>query len=684
MKKLLALLFVLVLVLSLAACDFFTPTPEHECEFVVTEQVDPTCTKDGSVSYKCEGCSETKTEVLPALDHEYKLYTKEMVCCDQYGSEVHKCTRCGKKKNVTVYPTEHVWGEFTEYSRAIQCTNEGCTRVKYVDGTGKYELVFTFGDEDKAALEAKYDEIKALLDAAAAYDPALHGFVESGDLYDSYMVGEELYIEYTDMIYAAMGQQSIAMTLYYCDHENAELEKIYNDMQVYYTDLVSKYYSLSEPWYDSMYRDYFFYGATEEEIREFLADSRALSNPEYVQLKARNDEIELQYNAIASPEADERVPILYAEFVQNSNRMAELLGYDSYLDYAYGSVYGRDYTADDSAAFVEYVKTYITPVYNLIYNKWYYESYTYPDAAKDAMKLVSESSFFDNSASNQIFNDYIDDMAMAFTSNPDKQISFSDELNSLMADGNLFRGTYAGAYVSYIYSMQLPIAYFGKGYDSTFTIAHEFGHYINDVYNSSEYDQSYDLLETHSQGHEFLYLYYLGTQMDETSFEYVEMYQILNTLYAIMMSTQVDCFEQAIYRNSYDGYNSEVIMADGQITYDEYDDLYAAIGVDLGIAEMFRNDSYWRYGMTISSPCYYISYAVSAINALQIYTVANDEGFEAARDAYLSTISYTDTLESTEDYMTLEEVLVYAGLNSYNDESTYVGIANYIIANYRK
>lgn len=684
MKKLLALLFVLVLVLSLAACDFFTPTPEHECEFVVTEQVDPTCTKDGSASYKCEGCGETKTEVLPALDHEYKLYTKEMVCCDQYGSEVHKCTRCGKKKNVTVYPTEHVWGEFTEYSRAIQCTNEGCTRVKYVDGTGKYELVFTFGDEDKAALEAKHDEIKALLDAAAAYDPALHGFVESGDLYDSYMVGEELYIEYTDMIYAAMGQQSIAMTLYYCDHENTELEKIYNDMQVYYTDLVSKYYSLSEPWYDSMYREFFFYGATEEEIREFLADSRALSNPEYVQLKARNDEIELQYNAIASPEADERVPILYAEFVQNSNRMAELLGYDSYLDYAYGSVYGRDYTADDSAAFVEYVKTYITPVFNLIYNKWYYESYTYPDAAKDAMKLVSESSFFDNSASNQIFNDYIDDMAMAFTSNPDKQISFSDELNSLMADGNLFRGTYAGAYVSYIYSMQLPIAYFGKGYDSTFTIAHEFGHYINDVYNNSEYDQSYDLLETHSQGHEFLYLYYLGTQMDETSFEYVEMYQILNTLYAIMMSTQVDCFEQAIYRNSYDGYNSEVIMADGQITYDEYDDLYAAIGVDLGIAEMFRNDSYWRYGMTISSPCYYISYAVSAINALQIYTVANDEGFETARDAYLSTISYTDTLESTEDYMTLEEVLVYAGLNSYNDEDTYVGIANYIIANYRK
>lgn len=38
----------------------------------------------------------------------------------------------------------------------------------------------------------------------------------------------------------------------------------------------------------------------------------------------------------------------------------------------------------------------------------------------------------------------------------------------------------------------------------------------------------------------------------------------------------MDCFEQAIYLDSYDGYYSDVIMADGTITEDEYDLLYVS------------------------------------------------------------------------------------------------------------
>ena len=38
----------------------------------------------------------------------------------------------------------------------------------------------------------------------------------------------------------------------------------------------------------------------------------------------------------------------------------------------------------------------------------------------------------------------------------------------------------------------------------------------------------------------------------------------------------MDCFEQAIYLDSYDGCYSDVIMADGTITEDEYDLLYVS------------------------------------------------------------------------------------------------------------
>ena len=685
MKKLLVLLFMLVLMLSLAACDLIpglNGSSNHECEFVLKETVEPGCTREGKTVYECSICGETKEEPIAALGHDMQFLEAKVVNCDQYGAEIYKCSRCIKKETRNTPPSQHEWGDVVESSRLVKCTKEGCTGVKLADGNGKYaeDLVFSFGDSDKAALDAVHNELAAILEAAEDYNSELHGYAESGELYDAYMVAEGLYEDYSDLIFAAQGQYSIAMTLYYCDHKNEELETIYNDMQNYYTDLVSKFYSLSEPWYDSMFREFFFYGATEDEIKEFLSDSKALSDPEYIELKARNDAIELEYNALKNPEKTDEILALYAEFVENNNRIAEILGYDNYLEYAYQNVYDRDYTYQDVAAFVEYVKEYMAPIFNRVYGQFNSVS-GYNEKDLEDYYSVVKYSFFENPLANELFNDYIDEMQMAFTSNPDKQISFSDNLNNLMSDGNLFRGTYEGAYVTFIYNKKIPIAYFGQGYDNTTTIAHEFGHYMNEVYNLSEYNQSYDLLETHSQGQEFLYLHFVEGRITDKAYELVELQQVLNTLYIIMAAVQVDCFEQAIYLNSYDGYNSDIIMADGKITSDEYDLLYESLSVELGIDESYRNDTYWRMGMTISSPCYYISYSVSAINALQLYAKTNTEGFEAGKESYLKLFTYTDTLESDEDYMTVEEVLLYAGLLSYNDEQTYKNIANFLMSN---
>ena len=549
-----------------------------------------------------------------------------------------------------------------------------CKGVGLAEGNGKYAeaLTFSFGDEEKTVLADKHTELENLLATVEKYDETKHAYAEEGELAEAYEAAYAIYEEYSDLIYSAQGQYSIAMTIYYCDNRNKDLETQYNDMQQYYTDLVAKFYSLSQPWYDSMFREFFFYGATEEEITAFLFDSNAYANPEYTALKDRNDAIELEFHNISNPEGSADVPELYAEFVENNNKIADLLGYDNYLEYAYENVYDRDYTYQEVAAFVEYVKEYIVPIYNMIYARWgSISGYTEKDI-NDYYSIVSDS-FFETEKPNTVFNDYIDEMNMAFTSNPDKQISFSDHLNNLMSDGNLFRGTYEGAYVTYIVDGDIPIAYFGKGYDNSITVAHEFGHYMNEVYNMSEYNQSFDLLETHSQGQEMLYTYFVEGRISEKAYELVETYQMLSTLNIIMSAVQVDCFEQAIYLNSYDGYNSDVIMADGKITSDEYDLLYASISEDLGVDKAYRNDSYWRYGMTITSPCYYISYSISAINSLQLYAQLRTSGFDAAKESYLKLFTYTD--ENPD--MTAEEVLIYAGLLSYNDEQAYVKISHF-------
>ena len=269
--------------------------------------------------------------------------------------------------------------------------------------------------------------------------------------------------------------------------------------------------------------------------------------------------------------------------------------------------------------------------------------------------------------SNVLFNDYIDMMGMAFTSNPDKLYSFSDALNALCADGNLFRGKKEAAYVTYLYGNKIPVVYFGAGYDSPITVAHEFGHYMNEIYNQSLYNQSYDLLETHSQGHEMLFIYFVKDYISATAYNLSETYQMYATLSSVISALRVDAFEQAIYLNSYDGYYSSIIMADGVISADEYDLLYESIGKDFGLHDGASDLTYWRYGMTISSPCYYVSYSVSAINALQIYSKIYSDGFDAAKDSYLKLFTYTDV----DPDMTMDEVLEYAGLLSYKDEALY-------------
>lgn len=693
MKKLLTLALMLALVISLVSCsvlpedlaaklegikDSVLGGGEHTHAFVVTDSKEATCLEDGYTKSACE-CGEKQEEVIPATGHDMVRTTgsKDPTCVEA-GRLKTKCSVCGKTETQILPATGHNFVS-GEASRGKRCTNGKCPYFvlpKYTDGKYADDMVFTFGDADKATLEAKHEQMLALLQSAEAYDAAKHAYAEEGVLAEAYAAAEAVMDEYYDLIGAVGDQYVIARTLYYCDNENEELEATYNDMMEYYNALISKFYELSQPWYDSMYREFYYYGMTEEEINAFLFDSNAVANPEYKALKDRNDAIELELNGLSAEELmyGDKVPTLYAEFVENNKKLAALLGYDNYLEYAYENVYSREYSPEDVANFAEYVKTYLVPAFNMLYSE--HSGAKVAESSREGILACIEDSFFDSPKANAILNDFIDEMEMGFTSNPDKLYSFSDVLNDLVVDGNLFRGSYEGAHVTSLSSKGIPLAYFGGAdYNNIFTVAHEFGHYMNEIYNKSEYDQSYDLLEVHSQGHESLLLYYIehsGIYGADVT-DYVNRFQMLNNLYIIVAALQVDAFEQAIYLNYYDGYGSEEIMADGKITPDEYDTLYANLSIDFGVGEDYRNNTYWRNGMTITSPCYYVSYSVSAVNALQVYLKANNDGFDVAKESYLKLISYTDV----DPDMDMNEVIEYAGFYSYMDEQLYKELSEY-------
>jgi hypothetical protein len=676
MKKVLSILLIVVFVLSLVGCGIF-----HEHEFVYSEadSTRVTCTSDG-VEVKVCSCGEKQETVIPATGHDMQVAMESKPTCTGTGSIDYKCANCGKMEYNNIEALGHSYEESsTEPSRVKRCLNEGCTSCMWGEYESKYteQLTFHFTKDDEAALDAKYDEVKAMLDAAAKYDPAQHAYAETGELAEAYKIIDAVHTELYDMVMNAMSQKQLAEIAYYRDMKNEELEETHKYMMDYQTAVVAKFYTLSRPFYDSCYRDFYYYGMTEEEINAFLFDSDAISNPEYTALKERNNAIEAEFLALSSSEQKAKLPELYAEFADNNNKMANLMGYDNYLEYAYENVYGRDYTYEDVAQLSEYVKTYLSPVFASVYKTWSTLSgYTQDDLDKYYGQV--QKPFFEVLDGNTLVNDYVD--LLAFSSNPDKSISFSDEFNKLMSDGNMFRGEYEGAFVTTIYSEKLPIAYFGKGYDNCFTVVHEFGHYMNEVYSAGLYDdtdysQSYDLLEMHSQGNELLYLCYLEehAQYPEVAFTLIRTHALVNMLYSGMAGFTVDAFEQAIYLDHYEGLGADEIMADGTITADEYDALYTNICTEYGVADAL--DGYWEFGMTITSPCYYVSYSVSAISVLQLYEVAKTDGFEVAKEQYLKMFTYVD--ENPE--MGMNDILGYAGMLSFKDEQLYVSLNDYFL-----
>ena len=696
MRKLLVLLLLLVFTASFfASCEYLPPEvtdvinplldkiglaptpdepdendelePPHEHEFVLDESAKgkPTCSRDGKYTYVCS-CGEIKEEAVKAFGHDFKVVSVTTATCTVPGSTKMKCNTCSFTTTETTPATGHNFEEFVEYSRLIPCTNEYCSYAKLEAGDGKYkeQLVYKFQDSDLDRFNTLMAEVGALLEAADAYDPALHTYVEGSELEAAYLALEEKYEEMYDIIEYVVAQYQLAQVEYHLTMKS-DKEEIFNYISEVRTTIISDFYSYSQDIYDSMYRDYYYYGMTEEEIRAFIAESDTVSNPEYKAIVDRNNEIELEFLAIGDPTTSEQVPVLYAEFVANNKRLAELLGYDNYLEYAYENIYDRDYSYTDVKAISDNVKEYISPLYGAAMAKWNaLAGGAFTDEQYTVYNTYINESFFTNFEANKTLNDYIDLMAF----NAEKNISFSDEFNGLMSNGNLFRGQYKGAYVTSIYGADIPIAFFGNAYSSSFTVAHEFGHYMNEIYNTDGYNQSYDLLEMHSQGNELLYLAYLNSLEENDELELFETYQLLIMLDTVVNTLAVDTFEQAVYTDSYDGADSATIMADGTITSDEYDLLYKSVLTDLGIAN-YTSGTYWRY-MTITSPCYYVSYSISAISVLQLYATALTD-FDAAKDCYLKLFTYVDEFENEDDYMTTEETLRYAGMYSFTDAELY-------------
>ncbi len=664
MKKITSLLSIILVFALLSTCLFACTPSGHEHEFVETSRT-VTCTEAGTISYECS-CGKKKTEKVDALGHNY-VEVSRTVTCTKAGTISYECV-CGLEKTEDVAKLGHNFGEQTSYARIPMCQNPGCKisgSLRKSESDFRDSVTYTFTEADKERIQAKFQSLKDILAGYGDYDATAHAYVEGSEWDTKNEEYETAMLEYEDEIYFVIAQYQYAKIQSDVDFYNEDKQAIQLEISNYYDAVLADYNSLFGLVHKSPLREYFYYGMTQEEIDELLEEAENASDPRIVELSNRNNEIETEYNAIANPEANASVLDLYAEFVSNNNQIAQIKGYDNYMDYAYDRIYGREYTPDQIESFYQNVKEYIVPLFQK-YEKAWSSNQKAHSGSNQYTQFVDfyDKPFFSYYTSNKAVNDFL--TTIKTTDSEGNAVSYQDYMEDLMENKNYFRGDYSGAYSWYLRYLETPILYFGTGSNNAQTVVHEFGHYANELKNY-DYSQSFDLSETHSQGLEVLFLSYLNANksglISQTVYDLYSSYNFLNNLWITCIAAGVDAFERAVYTNEYTGESADEFLADGVISKDEYDALFTEIMAELGCQGY---ETYWRL-VTIRSAGYYISYSVSMACSLQLFS--NSENYDANVQAYLKLVNYTDIEEQQE--FTYKQVLEYAGLKSYDDEELF-------------
>lgn len=362
---------------------------------------------------------------------------------------------------------------------------------------------------------------------------------------------------------------------------------------------------------------------------------------------AENELINEYYALMAQPEPDsEAVGQVFIDLVKlRSEKAGDGGGYDTYAGYAYDMIYSKDYTPDDARAVWQGVKEYIVPVMK-----------ARAESVRAGTELLQSSGEVDYSSA-------------AIINAMDRILpKISPELYTAfryMVDYRLYNIEYSPdkanrGYTTLLYYVNEPYI-FNAAYDEFYDYTdmfHEFGHFANYFYTQSDLlfgISDNDLSELQSQGMELLFTHYydeiFGSRADDA-----RGYVLMNMIYSVVDGALYDEFQQRVY-------------AEPDLSVDRVNEIYAGLYEEYGYEPYDGYETEWMgISHNFDTPFYYISYAVSAIGALELYKLM-EESFERGVDKYL-TVCAMDT-----EYYYYSEALEEAGLSDIFDPATYSGLA---------
>lgn len=467
---------------------------------------------------------------------------------------------------------------------------------------------------------------------------------------------DSIYDAFDTAFYHLAEQMTISNIIYYCNmsDEAAQERKLntvemFSDLQDAY-NVACQYLLVNSPYSDQLFADW-----SEESKQELLNYSSDIMT-----LRNAIEELEVAYNDMdenTTPNYGAKVADIYKQMVILNNQLAAKFGYDNYYDYATERVYGRDYTAADLTNYHEYVRKHIAGKVGDLVTTW-----------RDANGKLGSNQDLYNAFMDKDFDYGEENYVMLYLESlgdSNMGVAMRDVFeseNCVFADN---RDSHPTAFQTWLYEADKPFCLFGSNGQSSTTIIHEIGHYYA-AYTNDDIDD-YDLCETHSQSNEFLFMNYCSEKLPKNVYRTAMLYQLVNTCGTITLASIVDQFEQKVYSLS-----EEELAA---MTVEDFDAIMEEIksySEYSGVISNFIDPcEYWKR-VAVSNPVYYVSYSVSAVASLNIYSMALEDT-DAAYAAYRALVE-TEGI----DEMGYVEALTVAGVVSPFDENSHRNIASLI------
>lgn len=304
---------------------------------------------------------------------------------------------------------------------------------------------------------------------------------------------------------------------------------------------------------------------------------------------------------------------IYCQLLQLRTETAAQTGFANYADYAYYALYNRDYDLADAAALRRAVKEYIVPL---------------------QLRLLEEIGSQDirslDVRSRKTGEEMLDDI-QPFIEGFDNEMG---KVFAFMREHHLYDIEYDEVKLFTGYTMALPA--YGSAlifecpygdYRDYGDLVHEFGHF-NEMYHGTQHDLwsgfSIDVGEIDSQALEMFFTSYAGEIFGGRGGEAYTRVTLYDMLNSVLDGCLYDEFQAMAYQ-------------DPDMSVEELNRLFKQMSEEYGYVydSGMEEDSSWvENSHNFQTPMYFISYATSALSALDLW-LRYLEHPRQAKEAYL-------------------------------------------------